>query len=91
MNENLDIKERIKASAVRYKGQIFTGQTHGDALLVLEEAFPDYRAREVEDGFVTSSGRYVDRTEAREIAKKNDQIKPGPGTSSDILDSNYLK
>lgn len=81
-------QESIKAAALRYKGEIFTGPTHADAVCVLEETYPDYRAREVEDGFVTSTGRYVDRDEALAIAQGKDQVKPGG--PSDILDSNFL-
>ncbi|HEY4519618.1 MAG TPA: hypothetical protein VJH33_01090 [Candidatus Paceibacterota bacterium] len=85
-------EERIAFSALRYRGEIFTGANHGDALIDLEETHPDFVGREVDDGFTTSSGRFVDRVEAYTIARSQGQLKQrfisykGEGD----LDSNYL-
>ncbi len=81
--------EYISTAALEYRGQVFRGGNHGDALTALEEAVgEDYMTRDVRDGFVTSKDRFVDRIEADEIAERNDQII---GRSRGFLDSNWLK
>jgi hypothetical protein len=77
--------ESIKAAAVRSRktGQVFTGVAHfaamGDAIRTLKigpveiaQHFPDL---DNDQGFVTSEGRYVDRTEAAEIGRAANQLK----------------
>jgi hypothetical protein len=68
--------EAITAAAVRAKdGSIFTGIHHGDALEAAEKA--GHKADDLIglDGFLTSSGRYVDRVEASKIASAAKQIE----------------
>ena len=72
--------ERVKAAAVKFRGKIFTGATHADAMDAIgkSEAEIDelYANGEIDtDGFVTTSGRYVDRMEAGRIALAHDQFK----------------
>ena len=68
-------RERITASALRYKGEIFTGPNHGEALIQLLTAHPDARVDErnepnkrfgedIAEGFVTSHGRFISPDEA---------------------------
>lgn len=77
--------ETILRPAVNYKGKIFEGVNHGDALA---NAIGGNAADEQEiwylmdavnpsdkiDGFVTSSGRFVDRKEAYEIANATNKV-----------------
>jgi hypothetical protein len=74
--------ETITESAVRVDGQTFTGPTHGDAFLKVEEKMGE-KARAitaVDEGFITSTGRYVGRDEAAEIAARAEQgIAEGNG------------
>ena len=75
--ENPDsVLEKIKASAIRFQNQIFTGNTHVDALNAMSDWYPDWRDSDqyVEDGFITNTGRFVDRREAGEIAEKAGQL-----------------
>ncbi|MEX0918192.1 MAG: hypothetical protein WDZ93_03475 [Candidatus Paceibacterota bacterium] len=69
-------REKIAASAVRFRDEVYTGKTHMDAIIEMEENNPDWHDSNdsVEDGFVTSTGRYVERDEAWEIAKKSGQL-----------------
>ena len=61
---------------------MFTGTTHADAFNTGQDAakaagkefFANDFARE-KGGFVTSTGRYVTREEASEIADRNEQLK----------------
>ena len=74
-------KEYIVCSAINYKGQVVTGISCGavidtviDTILFFEKK-PDSKQINSNQGFITSTGRFVDRTEAYYIAKENDQIK----------------
>ena len=53
--------EKMKECAIRCRGQMFTGRTHFEAAMKLEKAFPDYQLAEVEEGFITNKGRYMER------------------------------
>lgn len=74
--------ERIKAAAIRIGDKVYEGTSHFDAVMA---AAQDMRITEdevlalnnqIEDGFTTSTGRYVDRTEADAIAKNSEQTDP---------------
>ena len=71
-------REEIKSTAILYKGEIFTGPTHGHAFGELLKSYPDCKSEEVmdDDGFITTSGRYVAREEAVKIAQAAKQIFP---------------
>jgi hypothetical protein len=66
---------KIIASAVRMKdGKVFTGKRHNHAIEAAYNA--GYRDQlDLEQGFVTSTGEYVDREEAAKIAFQSKQIK----------------
>lgn len=49
-----------------------------------------YTEHEVQQGFITNKGRFVDRKEALEIAKKNNQIKFDIGYAPKELYSEML-
>lgn len=87
--------EKIKASALRFRGQVFTGHTHTDAMRELGESYPDWGnlPDRVEDGFITTTGRYVDRDEAGQIADRADQITQLGRThgADEYLDSHHVK
>lgn len=63
--------EKIKAAAIEYRGKIYTGTLHSDAYEQLGREL-DLPPLELYDdqieGFVTTQGRFVDRTEAEQIA-----------------------
>lgn len=70
------MQERIVAAAIRKKGLIMFGPRP------LRHDFPINTAYDLgvrhpdnEQGFVTSEGRYVDRTEAEELARACGQVK----------------
>jgi|SRR3989344_6944325 len=86
-NENQE--ERIVSAALEYKGQVFNGQTHLSALEELQKVYPGVpEAEHVRFGFVTSTGRFVDEYEAKEVAKKASQIR---GPERDRLYSDEYK
>lgn len=63
--------EAIKSAAIQtMDGKIVEGFSHGDAF---DKAGTDEALR---DGFTTTSGRFVDRIEALNIAKQAGQFKP---------------
>ena len=79
---NIDVvPETIKIAAIRYEGEIFTGSMHFEAYQKLRAIHPEssYKEGNIKDGFLTSTGRFVDRTEALEIAERMGQAKEGAG------------
>lgn len=69
--------ERILDAASRYSGEIFSGPTHFHSW---KQAVDKYNTssgmtQEVEHGFLTSRGRFVDREEAANIARAAVQIQ----------------
>ena len=85
--------EKISASAVQYSGELFTGTLHSDVYNAIREKYPQFDPEleweKYKLGFVTTSGRFVNRDEALKIAERNDQLKPG--VSLDYLDAVDLK
>ncbi len=85
----VEAPETIGEAAVKVGGKIYTAENHIRALdkaaeelgvpvtdlFDRKEGDPGFIT--ADDGFVTSTGRYVQRTEAHEIAKKADQLKEG--------------
>lgn len=75
-----DIRETIAPSdkaAIRTEdGRVFRGTNHGDAWLKAREAgAPTGTA---EDGFITTTGRFVDREEGYRIAERAGQVRRTP-------------
>lgn len=75
--------ETVEAAAIRYEGEIYTiprPARHHDITFLMSELGlgPDTMR---DQGFVTSTGRFVDRKEACEIAKAAKQIKVKTGPS----------
>ena len=80
--------ERIELAALRYGGKMYTGNAHMVALAELCGEHTDVDMREIEEGFVTNTGRFVDRNEAAAIGKKSGQVsslvEDGPLDSESI-------
>lgn len=70
-----DPSERIVAAGARYGDRLFTGILHPDAHEAAKAALGK-DAGVGESGFLTSTGRFVDRREAMEIANRQQQIEP---------------
>ena len=74
------INEYILCAAVKiridHEAIIISGYRHGDCFNVIHKlCYNKYIAQsECEQGFLTSSGRFVDRIEAMVIAKQADQL-----------------
>lgn len=61
-----------------------------DGREVLESIKSDRELEELEQGFITNKGRFVDREEALKIAKENNQIKFDIGYNTKFLFSEML-
>ncbi len=79
--------EMVKQAAIQLKGEVFTGQTHAFAYEKAVETMGKRFAEEAittgweqAQGFVTSTGRFVSRAEATEIAKAAKQLPAGKRT-----------
>lgn len=68
-----DVPERITSSAIRYEGKTYLGKNHAEAY---ESIGKDQELPEegIEEGYQTSTGRFVDRRAAFDIADKSKQI-----------------
>lgn len=78
-----DVKEWILCSAIIYKGQMVTGRRHSDCYATLKffnVQDEDMPGRDMQ-GFLTSTGRFVNRLDAWQIAKTANQIKWGLAVS----------
>jgi len=85
------MRERIINAAIRYSGIVFVADTpngrhstvisamHMANINTIEMAGPDNQ------GFITNTGRFVDRVEALEIAVTADQIIEGRRLSRELF------
>jgi hypothetical protein len=74
--------EKIKSAAIRTGGQVFEGTSHAAAIAKAEAELgikidASKGTPEELGGFITTSGRWVSREDALEIARSADQIKAG--------------
>ena len=71
------VKEYIVCSCINYKGIKVSGRRMNDCITTIRgfESQPDINEVFDNQGFITSSGRFVTREEAWVIAKENNQIK----------------
>jgi hypothetical protein len=89
--------ESIKSAAIMFNGGMYTGINHAFAIRQLEKKYPDWQnvnTEPVQEGFLTSAGRFVDRDEAGEIAEKARQLDHLDGeektNAASNLDSYHL-
>lgn len=74
------MKERILCAALLYKGKTVAGYRHHDCYQTIADIsgvgidkIPDCPGRD-DQGFLTSHGRFVNRSEGYQIARENDQL-----------------
>lgn len=80
--------EKIVSAAIEYQGKRYMAAAHGIAYGDLLEENPDSDLVGVREGFITSTGRFVGRAEAAEIARGQGQTvaeQQGPLDSQDLL------
>jgi hypothetical protein len=78
--ENTGALESIKRMAARYKDEVFTGVLHSDCADAFRTAHPEFDGVAEQDagleiGYVTNTGRFVNREEALQIALVADQVR----------------
>lgn len=61
-----------------------------DVIDSLKPLYEDKELKELEQGFITNFGRFVDRKEALKIAKENNQIRYSIGYEPDELYSEMI-
>lgn len=70
--------ERILCAAIKMSINdetiIISGYRHGDCFNIIHKLCPNKYINQDEQGFLTSFGRFVDRIEAKKIAKQADQL-----------------
>ena len=88
--------EKVTLAAIKIGDEVFIGAHHVDAIEKVEAVYPDWteRAEEITEGFITTTGRFVDRAVAGKIAKSGGQLENlGPAESRDAeqsLDSDTI-
>jgi hypothetical protein len=70
-----EVIEKIVLAALRREGVIYKGATHPDAFKIMLETIPEKEIGEMEDGFLTNTGKFVSREEAAVIAEKAEQLE----------------
>ena len=86
--------ESVVKACIEYAGQQYTGTSHLEAMQhILEDVgtLPKNAYVDMHEGFLTSSGRFVDRTEARAIAEGAGQLEPTADGAPAPLQSPELK
>lgn len=68
--------ETIVSAAIKSKdGEVFTGRIHALAMEAAQGAGKEIGAKESDEGFITSTGRFVSRSEAGQLAKSAGQME----------------
>lgn len=84
--------ERITSAAIKYKDEIFSGRTHAHAWRDMTAKYPEtVMLDDRGDGFLTNTGRFVDRKEALEMAEKAEQLAEPREDVGGLLSSEDLK
>lgn len=75
--ENIQAVEKVKMAAVRIGGEVFTGQMHFMAMEQAKVALTNFDELKetMEQGFVTTTGRFIDREEAGKLADAVGQLE----------------
>lgn len=72
---NIGPTQKIIAAAIRYKGKIYIGSRHSNIIEYIGEVLHERAGSDfANQGFVTTTGEYVSRERAAEIAYKAGQI-----------------
>jgi hypothetical protein len=69
--------KKIVKSAIKYKDRIYAGVRHNLIAEEIRKKDKNYKTRLEEQGFLTSSGQFVNREKAAQIAYKAGQIPNG--------------
>lgn len=86
MDENAP--ERITGVAILYEGTTYSlprPNRHNHVIRMMVDDYGIKKPGSRGQGFVTSTGRYVDRVEGLSIAQAANQIKPGFGVHSQLF------
>ena len=82
-----DAREIIVAAAIQYEGVTISlpqPARHGQILQCAEQFLPDYGVHCTCQGFLTSTGRFVNRVQARQIAYVAGQETKTTGNERDL-------
>jgi hypothetical protein len=91
-------KETIICSAVQFNGLNIAGRRHKDCYAIIQAFVPTFKNEDIDrskQGFITSTGRYVNRKEAWVIADDAGQILYGydasnNGENSELISENLF-
>jgi len=65
--------ELMRSAAVLYKGEIFSSPLHFDARALCKEKFPDSDPNDVEEGYMTSDGKFLSKNEVNRMMDERDK------------------
>ena len=82
----------IMCAALKLNNTIYTGETHAHCFEVMhKKKVPYEELKNVEQGFLTENGKFVDRKLAVEIAKYFNQIKVKHPPEDELYSEDYLE
>lgn len=91
-NEDCRTPEKILCAAIKYSGGVILGPNHANCLFMLAEIRGTHASRaDDEQGFVTTTNRFVDRKEAYDIAEREGQLTGKNPSRQRILYSEFCK
>lgn len=83
--------DAFKCAATRYKGRVYEGSIHPLIYEDIKHTNPNVRPHECEEGFLTSSGLFLNRVDAKALAEKLDLLCPArPGDVTPELYSEQM-
>ena len=81
----------IISAALKLNNVIYTGKTHAHCFEAMhKKKVPYEELKNVEQGFLTENGKFVDRKLALEIAKHFNQIKVKHPSEDELYSEDYL-
>ncbi len=86
-----DGQERIQAAIITHRGETHTGLCHNDAYEKAEKKHGIARIESAPEGFATTRGRQVSRTEALKIARAAGQLHPKFNEHDGELESHMIR
>ena len=84
-------RETFRCAATQYGGKTYIGSVHGLIYEQIKKENPGAFLSDMVEGFVTTTGRFLNREEAKKLAEEQDLVRQGRDKFADKqLWSEYL-
>jgi hypothetical protein len=86
-----EAKEKFHCAATQYAGKTYIGSIHPLIYEGIKELHPEAHSSDMVEGFATTTGRFLNRKEAKKLAHEQDLVRRGRDKNADSgLWSEYL-